>query len=73
MENKSNEALALLWAYELMRENKQLFKGLKKANRQNASHPTTSASNNSHQNNEKMTRNQRPKGLTEHEAKQIGL
>ncbi|KAJ5871200.1 uncharacterized protein N7529_003553 [Penicillium soppii] len=30
---KSNEALALLWAYELNRENKHLFKGLKKANR----------------------------------------
>ncbi|KAJ6148865.1 hypothetical protein N7471_000064 [Penicillium samsonianum] len=44
MENtKSNEARALLWAYELNRENKQLFKGLKKVNRcLYASHPTTS-------------------------------
>ncbi|KAJ5374484.1 hypothetical protein N7517_006490 [Penicillium concentricum] len=58
MENtKSNEALALLWAYELTRENKQLFKGLKKVNRRlDASHPTTSATraNGSHQSNEKV-------------------
>ncbi|KAJ5848701.1 hypothetical protein N7455_012658 [Penicillium solitum] len=63
MENtKSNEPLALLWAYELNRENKQLFKGLKKVNRHlNASHPTTSAGrvNDSHQSNGKM--NQPPK------------
>lgn len=63
MENtKSNEALTLLWAYELNRENKQLFKGLKKLNRHlNASHPTTSPScaNGSNQNNEKV--NQQPK------------
>ena len=31
--SKSNEALALLWAYELHRENMQLFKGLNKLNR----------------------------------------
>jgi hypothetical protein len=30
---RSNEALALLWAYELHRENKYLSKGLRKANR----------------------------------------
>lgn len=63
MENpKPNEALALLWAYELNRENKQLFKGLKKVNRHlDASHPTTSAgcSNKSHQSNGKL--NQQPK------------
>ncbi|KAJ5961438.1 hypothetical protein N7501_006379 [Penicillium viridicatum] len=63
MENpKPNEALALLWAYELNRENKQLFKGLKKVNRHlDASHPTTSAgcSNDSHQSNGKL--NQQPK------------
>ena len=35
---KSNEALALLWAYELNRENKHLFKGLKKMNRRLAKH-----------------------------------
>ncbi|KAJ5203543.1 hypothetical protein N7449_005622 [Penicillium cf. viridicatum] len=63
MENpKSNEALALLWAYELNRENKQLFKGLKKVNRRlDAFHPTTSAgyANDSHQSNGKL--NQQPK------------
>lgn len=63
MENtKSNEALALLWAYELNRENKQLFKGLKKMNRRlDAAHPSMSAScaNGSHQSNEKI--NPQPK------------
>ncbi|KAJ5476863.1 hypothetical protein N7475_002592 [Penicillium sp. IBT 31633x] len=40
---KSNEALALLWAYELHRQNMQLFKGLKKLNRRlGASRETTS-------------------------------
>jgi hypothetical protein len=61
MENTKNEALALLWAYELNRENKQLFKGLKKLNRcLDASRPTTSPScvNNSRQNNGKV--NQQP-------------
>ncbi|KAJ5971585.1 uncharacterized protein N7479_001503 [Penicillium vulpinum] len=45
MENTNpNEALALLWAYELNRENKQLFKGLKKVNRRlDACQSTTSA------------------------------
>lgn len=59
---KSNEPLALLWAYELNRENKQLFQGLKKVNRHlDVSHPTTSAGrvNNSHHSNGKM--NQQPK------------
>lgn len=63
MENpKSNEPLALLWAYELNRENKQMFKGLKKVNRNlDASHPTTSAGcvNHPHQSNGKL--NQQPK------------
>lgn len=63
MENpKSNEALALLWAYELNRENKQLFKGLKKVNRRlDAFHQTMSAgyANDSHQSNGKL--NQQPK------------
>ncbi|KAJ5206434.1 hypothetical protein N7491_002949 [Penicillium cf. griseofulvum] len=63
MENtKSNEALALLWAYELNRENKQLFKGLKKAKRRlDAFHLATSASyaEGSHQSNGKP--NQQPK------------
>lgn len=31
--NHSSEAIALLWAYELLRENKCLFKGLTKAKR----------------------------------------
>ena len=31
MPNTSNEPLALLWAYELNRQNKCLFKGLRKA------------------------------------------
>ncbi|KAJ5823708.1 hypothetical protein N7447_006048 [Penicillium robsamsonii] len=57
MENtNSNEALALLWAYELTRENKQLFKGLKKVNRRlDAYHPTMAATraNDSHQRNKK--------------------
>lgn len=63
MENpNSNEALALLWAYELNRENKQLFKGLKKVNRHlDASRPTTSGGwvDHSHQNNGRL--NQQPK------------
>lgn len=56
MENTKNEALALLWAYELNRENKQLFKRLKKMNRcLDASRSTTSPScaNGSRQNNGK--------------------
>ncbi|KAJ5503817.1 hypothetical protein N7463_006691 [Penicillium fimorum] len=63
MENtKSNEAIALLWAYELTRENKQLFKGLQKVNRRlDAYHPTISATraNDPHQSNRKV--NQQPK------------
>jgi hypothetical protein len=31
--SSSSEALALLWAYELNRQNMQLFKGLKKMDR----------------------------------------
>jgi hypothetical protein len=74
MENtKSNEALALLWAYELNRENKQLFKGLKKAKRRlDASHPTRSASyaKGSHQSNEKPNQQPKTQSRTENEVKQ---
>ncbi|KAJ6189905.1 hypothetical protein N7519_004813 [Penicillium mononematosum] len=68
MENTKNEALALLWAYELNRENKQLFKGLKKVNRcLDASRPTTSPScaNGSRQNNGKVNQQTKTQNRTQ--------
>jgi hypothetical protein len=68
MENRKDEALALLWAYELNRENKQLFKGLKKVNRcLEASRPTTSPScaNGPHQDNGKVNQQTKTQNGTE--------
>ncbi|KAJ5779849.1 hypothetical protein N7457_007569 [Penicillium paradoxum] len=59
---KSNEALALLWAYELHRENMQMFKGLKKINRHlNASRKTPSANCANDASRQSGTAEQQPK------------